>query len=500
MIYPDSLQEIKIIKQTERQKIVLVEDMNGVQYLKRVFDADKRELYKSLKKINHPNIPQIYYIGFDESTTIIEEYVSGTSLSTLLACNKKFSSKQIYTIVKQVLSALEVLHNSKIIHRDVKPDNILIDESNHLWLIDYDIARIHRDEKRKDTETLGTFGYAPIEQYGMLPTDYKTDIYAFGVTLKALLDSSNNIMALRKISSRCTKLDPEQRYQKVSAIKRAIFVRKFMPLLLLFLSIIALCFSYYFINYYATNHESENYHLQDKNQSNLTVSTDSNEKTEPETGVVQVDEETIHLIRFVDFEITDTLMEYGELENINTTLIFNDENLRQYLSFMEDMENNGTILLGKNHGTPVDAELSLANGIFSISLEDKLGHSFSHQFSYDKNHPFQVLYPENRRINAEMVCHDMDGDGVEELLIGICDCSMTVTETSIYQYFNYSLGWVLRYDEARGFILCDGNMFSENSKFALFENDLRVYLPHAAKNTEDKHGYELEDNNILPFL
>ena len=68
--------------------------------------------------------------------------------------------------------------------------NILINKDFHVWLIDYDIARIYRPEIRQDTEIHGTFGYAPIEQYGMMPTDFKTDIYAFGVTLSMLLEHS----------------------------------------------------------------------------------------------------------------------------------------------------------------------------------------------------------------------------------------------------------------------------------------------------------------------
>ena len=217
-----SVKEIRIVKESERQKVLLVEGPDGKRYFKRLISGDKREIYKSLKKINHVNIPKIYYVGFDSDTVVIEEYIEGISLSGYMEQNKEMSKKQIHSISIQILSALEALHKADIIHRDIKPDNILIDESNHVWLTDYDIARIYRKEVRRDTETMGTFGYAPIEQYGMLPTDFKTDIYAFGVTLSILLEYANQKGFLLKIAEKCKKVDPSERYQSAKEVKRAI--------------------------------------------------------------------------------------------------------------------------------------------------------------------------------------------------------------------------------------------------------------------------------------
>ena len=189
-----------LIKQTERQRISLVTDSKGKKYLQRKLVGDRREVYKLLQKSQYPNIPRIYDVSLSDNTVITEEYIEGLSLAQLMQQNYKFTKKEIISIAKQVLSALSYLHNANIIHRDIKPDNILMDKSGHIWITDFDIARIYREEIRKDTETMGTFGYAPIEQFGMMPTDSKTDIYAFGVTIKTIMDFSGiKDRVLRKI-------------------------------------------------------------------------------------------------------------------------------------------------------------------------------------------------------------------------------------------------------------------------------------------------------------
>lgn len=180
---------MKVIKENERQRIALIE-INGKKFIEKRIHDDKSELYEILKKINHPNIPKIIDVKLESDTVVTEEYINGKSLKTLMDEKYVFSKKLIKSIVSQIISAISELHKFNIIHRDIKPDNIIMDQSGHIWLIDYDIARIYRNETRKDTESMGTFGYAPIEQYGMMPTDFKTDIYAFGVTLMKLLEYS----------------------------------------------------------------------------------------------------------------------------------------------------------------------------------------------------------------------------------------------------------------------------------------------------------------------
>ena len=219
MINYSEMVEIKILKQDERQKLTLIADStDGKQYIKREIYSDKRDIYKTLQKIQHKNIPCVYTVDFMDSTVIIEEYINGQSLRELMEQKQEITKKQIKSVANQIVSAMSELHKAKIIHRDIKPDNILIDESGHIWIIDYEIARFYRDEIRKDTETLGTFGYAPPEQFGIMPTNYKTDIYAFGVTLTQLLEYSKTKGTLYKIADKCKRLDPAQRYRSADTI------------------------------------------------------------------------------------------------------------------------------------------------------------------------------------------------------------------------------------------------------------------------------------------
>lgn len=134
---------------------------------------------------------------------MIEEFVQGITLNEFMENHFEFAKGQINSIAKQLVSAMEALHKYSIIHRDIKPDNIIMNSEGHIWLIDYDIARIVNNEVRKDTTVLGTVGYAPVEQFGMMPTDYKTDIYAFGATIEQLMKYSGAKGRLLGIAQKC---------------------------------------------------------------------------------------------------------------------------------------------------------------------------------------------------------------------------------------------------------------------------------------------------------
>lgn len=127
--------------------------------------------------------------------------------------------------------------------------------------------------------------------------------------------------------------------------------------------------------------------------------------------------------------------------------------------------------------TDVETELELKDGVLYVNLNDTYVHSFSGDFEYNPDNAFSLTYTENRRRNAELICRDLDGYYIEELLIGVNDCSFKMADNKVFCYFNYSQAWCLKYDEARGFTLCDGEMFSNNGKFAFVTNDLRVHLP-----------------------
>ena len=123
-------------------------------------------------------------------------------------------------ILIELCDALDALHSAKIVHRDIKPSNIIITKDEHIKLIDFDASRIEKVVKDRDTQILGTEGFAPPEQFGFSQTDSRSDIYSFGVTMNLLL--GENSAPFNKIIKKCKALDPDDRYDSISAVKTAI--------------------------------------------------------------------------------------------------------------------------------------------------------------------------------------------------------------------------------------------------------------------------------------
>ena len=164
-----------------------------------------------------------------------------------------------------------------------------------------------------------------------------------------------------------------------------------------------------------------------------------------------------------------------------------------------DMIQRQKTSLSPNVWQEVKADIELKNGVFSVNLKDSYGHTFSKDFSYNPDNTYTLTYTEDRRQNAELICRDLDGDFIEELLIGVNDCSFKMADNKVFCYFNYSQAWCLKYDESRGFTLCDGEMFSNNGKLAFLTNDLRVHLPAYSIIDDGRCGYELKGTKIVPF-
>jgi serine/threonine protein kinase len=231
----------KVLKNDDRQKIeVIYNPKTNQRFIKRSVNDDIRYIYKMLQKINNNHIPKIYDVELTDKTVVIEEFVQGITLNEFMENHFEFAKGQINSIAKQLVSAMEALHKCSIIHRDIKPDNIIMNSEGHIWLIDYDIARIVNNEVRKDTTVLGTVGYAPVEQFGMMPTDYKTDIYAFGATIEQLMKYSGAKGRLLGIAQKCKRLDPMQRYQSIKQLKRAMSMQ-FINGVTIGLTVLILC-------------------------------------------------------------------------------------------------------------------------------------------------------------------------------------------------------------------------------------------------------------------
>lgn len=152
---------------------------------------------------------------------ILEEFIEGKHIDV-----GNLSVPQVLNILHQLCEALSQLHSLAIVHRDVKPDNLLQTEDGQVYLIDFDAARLYKNHVDKDTCTLGTTGFAAPEQFGIVQTDHRADIFALGVTLNVLLTGSHPSKQLctgwlRRVVLKCTQLAPVTRYQSADAVWRS---------------------------------------------------------------------------------------------------------------------------------------------------------------------------------------------------------------------------------------------------------------------------------------
>lgn len=202
---------------------------NDKLYVKKTLTAFHLDVYQRLKQTNTIHIPHIYeIISCGETCTIIEEYIHGDTLTTKLT-NHIISPAKVTEWMLALCQALKILHtcDPPIIHRDIKPDNIMISNDGILKLIDFNISRTYSPKQKKDTEYMGTAGYAAPEQYGYLQTDARTDIYSCGVLFNYMLTKelpSDTIAPspYAAIIKKCISLDPKDRYQSVMELEYAL--------------------------------------------------------------------------------------------------------------------------------------------------------------------------------------------------------------------------------------------------------------------------------------
>lgn len=141
-----------------------------------------------LRALNHPNMPKVVDVFAQAGKHyLVMEYVKGQTLESLLAARTQpFSEAEVVAWALQLCEVLGYLHRQNIIFRDLKPGNIMITHDGQVKLIDFGIVRFFKTGKTKDTQALGTMGYASPEATSG-QTDARSDIYSLCVTLHELL-------------------------------------------------------------------------------------------------------------------------------------------------------------------------------------------------------------------------------------------------------------------------------------------------------------------------
>lgn len=145
-----------------------------------------------LRQLNHPQIPKYRdYFSIDDRLLwfgLVQDYIPGASLKDLLTQGKHFTEQQVRQIAKKLLHLLSYLHelSPPVLHRDIKPSNLIWSQDNCVYLVDFGAVQDKAAAEGQTFTVVGTYGYAPIEQFGgrAVPA---SDLYALGATLIHLL-------------------------------------------------------------------------------------------------------------------------------------------------------------------------------------------------------------------------------------------------------------------------------------------------------------------------
>ncbi len=211
---------------------------------------------RSASALNHPNIITIYEIGESNGTHFIAtEFIDGKTLNEYAKTNS-LNYKLVLEIAIQVASALDEAHAAGIVHRDIKPDNVMIRENGLVKILDFGIAKLSAPPE-SDAEAataiksgttpgmiIGTANYMSPEQAKGKEVDARTDIFSFGVVLYEMisghlpfegetamemigailhkepkpLDKTEVPLEIEKIISKCLRKDSDERYQTIKDV------------------------------------------------------------------------------------------------------------------------------------------------------------------------------------------------------------------------------------------------------------------------------------------
>ncbi len=213
------------------------------------FDYFKKrfiEEAKELAKFNHPCIVRVNDV-FEENNTayFVMDFIDGETLKSIITLNGRLAPEVALPLMTGLLEAVKTVHKSGLLHRDIKPDNVIIDKNNNAVLIDFGSARNFSESKTSSQTAILTPGYAPIEQYSdRARRGAFSDIYSLGATLYYLLTGQKPIPATDRnlevmkaphqlysdipvtLSSAvmlAMNVKPEDRFQSVEEFQKALF-------------------------------------------------------------------------------------------------------------------------------------------------------------------------------------------------------------------------------------------------------------------------------------
>ncbi len=197
----------------------------GKDLVVRSFDQ-KVVAYQRLCGLACDNLPLIYdVIDADDGQLVLEEYIEGLTVTQIMEVGR-YRYRGVKRVLRGLLNGLTVLHDCGLIHRDVKPDNIMVTPNGRVVLVDFNAARTISTASQ-DTVVMGTVGYASPEQLGVTQSDARTDLYAVGILLNVMLTGKHPSEQMAtgkagKIVRKCTAVNPNERYQTAQSLADAL--------------------------------------------------------------------------------------------------------------------------------------------------------------------------------------------------------------------------------------------------------------------------------------
>lgn len=224
----------------------------AIKVLKPEFSEDMNFVTKfrteaqSAAGLEHPNIVNIYDVGSENGMHyIVMEYVEGITLKTYIEKKGQLSFKESVSIAIQVARGIEAAHNKEIIHRDIKPQNIIISTEGKVKVTDFGIARA-ASSNTISSDVMGSVHYASPEQARNGFVDGRSDIYSLGIVMYEMVTgrvpfdgdttvavaiqhlqeemvspsayASDLPISMEKIIIKCTQKNPDRRYQTIAEL------------------------------------------------------------------------------------------------------------------------------------------------------------------------------------------------------------------------------------------------------------------------------------------
>ena len=174
-------------KQLQRTVAIKTLKPNYVEQEKFV-ERFKREA-QTAANLNHPNIVQIFDWGIGEEPFFVMEYIEGNTLTSIISSKRTISMNDILFIGAQVSSGLQAAHSKGLVHRDIKPGNIMITPEGKVKVTDFGIVSFQNEESdiTKTGSILGTASYISPEQAQGKPVSKESDLYSLGTVLYELI-------------------------------------------------------------------------------------------------------------------------------------------------------------------------------------------------------------------------------------------------------------------------------------------------------------------------